>query len=180
MHIRKRIPRDTPFADRFWMYVTPSEPDQCWRWEGSVNASGYGQMTVKGVHWPAHKASYLLNRGEIGPLNVCHTCDIRSCVNPNHLYLATQSQNMKDAVSRGRLPLVIQQIQRGQLTKLKQGLKLKATLDRLRKRIQRVVGPIEITDQQLERFYEGDEPGTFTKGNTLYANRERDSMGRFL
>lgn len=180
MRTRKRIPRDTPFDDRFWMYVDPGAPNECWEWQGSINAGGYGQMTVMCKHWPAHKASYLINIGPLDARNVCHTCDNRRCVNPAHLYLATQSQNMKDAVSRGRLPLVIEQVKRGELTKARKALQHQASLDRLRERIQRVVGPIEISDESLERFYEGDEGGAFAPGNRMHMGRQRDAFGHFI
>jgi HNH endonuclease len=181
MRIRKRVPNDTPFEDRFWMYATPGPMDECWEWQGSINASGYGQLTYKNKHWPAHRASYIINVGAVPEgINVCHKCDNRCCVNFAHLFLATQSENMIDAVAKGRLPFIESQIKRGEATKLAKQLKHKQSLDRLRIRIQRVVGPIEISDEALERFYDGDSAGAFAIGNKLHVGRERDSMGHFI
>lgn len=71
----------------------------CWSWVGSKSSKGYGQVSRsfygEGL---AHRASWLLHKGVIPPgLFVCHRCNNPSCVNPDHLYLATNSQNIKDA-----------------------------------------------------------------------------------
>lgn len=180
MKTRKKIPVDTPFEDRFWMYVEPGAPSECWIWQGSVNASGYGQMTVRGMHVPAHRASYELSKGHITKRNVCHSCGIRRCVNPAHLYQISQSDRMKALVAQGRgSALIMENVRRGEYTRAVKALKHKERLAKLRTCIQRVVGPIKISDEQLERFYQGNEFG-FATGNTLHAGRQRDSAGRFL
>lgn len=161
------------------MYVEPGAPDECWEWQGSINASGYGQMTVHCRHWPAHKASWIIHYGDLSERNVCHTCDNRRCVNPAHLYQGSQSENMKDALRKGRLsPMIYENIKRGELSKADKALKHLAQLDTLRQRIVRVVGPMEISDEALERFYDGE--GGFSTGNTMHVGRQRDPMGRFL
>lgn len=74
----------------------------CWLFQGT-SLRGYGQFRYMGKTQLAHRASYMLFVGPIEPgLYVCHKCDVRSCINPDHLFLGTQSDNMKDCVSKGR------------------------------------------------------------------------------
>lgn len=79
----------------------------CWIWSGKKCSSGrYGYFyRGKGMQM-AHRASYEKFKGKIGRgLFVCHTCDNGLCINPDHLFLGTNSDNMKDAFSKGRLNL---------------------------------------------------------------------------
>jgi HNH endonuclease len=82
----------------------PEPMSGCWLWTGALWTSGYGQMKIPWTrkNIGAHVASYLLHRGEI-PLGlfVCHTCDLRPCVNPDHFFLGTQVDNMRDASRKG-------------------------------------------------------------------------------
>ncbi|HVM93407.1 MAG TPA: HNH endonuclease [Terriglobales bacterium] len=76
----------------------------CWEWTGYVNKSlGYGEFFWSRKKGYAHRFSYLIHKGEIpdGKL-VCHTCDNRKCVNPEHLWLGSISENIKDMWEKGR------------------------------------------------------------------------------
>lgn len=75
----------------------------CWLWTGSITDDGYGRIRVKSGVVSIHRSSYQLYKGKIPDgLCVCHTCDIPSCFNPDHLYLGTHQDNMDDRTARGR------------------------------------------------------------------------------
>ena len=75
----------------------------CWLWTGCIVRGGYGQIRINGKGVYAHRYSYEKNNGAIpeGVL-VRHTCNVPSCVNPNHLVLGTHQDNMDDKVNSGR------------------------------------------------------------------------------
>jgi len=87
--------------DRFMTKV--NKTDTCWLWVGNIHKRGYGQFKLKGKKVGAHRVSYELFKGPIPKgLCVCHTCDVRHCVNPDHLWLGTQKENIRDMYSKGR------------------------------------------------------------------------------
>ena len=76
----------------------------CWNWVAAKDRKGYGQFRVEDSVQLAHRVSWQLFRHiPIGALLVCHSCDNPSCVNPEHLFLGTDKDNMQDAVKKGRI-----------------------------------------------------------------------------
>jgi hypothetical protein len=75
----------------------------CLEWTGSLNKDGYGRLRINGREKTAHRRAWELLRGEIPDgLLVCHTCDNRSCIAIDHLFLGTDKDNSDDKVSKGR------------------------------------------------------------------------------
>lgn len=77
---------------RFWEKV--DKTDTCWLWIGYVSRNGYGQFTISGKHYYAHRVAYELETGPIPEgLQIDHLCRVRSCVNPSHLEPVTAREN---------------------------------------------------------------------------------------
>jgi hypothetical protein len=95
-------------AVRFWAKVADMESDGCWEWRGARNQDGYGVVGWKengGTRTTtASRIAVELTTGEPIPagLLVCHECDNPPCCNPNHLFLGTYTDNVRDAMRKGR------------------------------------------------------------------------------
>lgn len=90
--------------DKFMKYIEKKE--SCWIWTGCKHLFGYGQIWLNKKRYDAHRASWLLFKGEIPKkTSVCHNCpdgDNPSCCNPEHLFLASQGDNIRDSFNKKR------------------------------------------------------------------------------
>ena len=100
------MPRQiVPTVDRFMKFVSQEPNSGCWLWTGNAHVTHhYGMFQIqrrKSAY--AHRVAYELFVGEIpSGLCVCHRCDVRTCVNPDHLFVATRQGNMTDMANKGR------------------------------------------------------------------------------
>lgn len=89
------------FQSRFWAKVEKSSG--CWTWTGGKLSSGYGRIRMNMKRVRAHRAAWRIAKGEIPTgMSVLHKCDNPACVNPDHLFLGTQQDNLKDMCAKGR------------------------------------------------------------------------------
>ena len=88
----------------FWSHVDKtSHPGGCWVWTGSCNRGGYGQMKFNRKQRVVHRVSFELAYGFLpADMFVCHHCDNKRCIRPDHLFLGTPRDNVMDSVAKGR------------------------------------------------------------------------------
>jgi hypothetical protein len=103
----KPCPRKLSLPDRFWAKVLKETTEACWLWQGPKDKDGYGHFAITHRRqMPAHRVAYILVHGPIpDDIKVCHDCpdgDNPACVNPAHLWLGTQGQNVQDSILKGR------------------------------------------------------------------------------
>jgi hypothetical protein len=102
----KTGPKPKSINERFWSKVDRRGENECWNWTARLTSFGYGRIGTGGRYGDmmhAHRASYLIHYGPIPDgLVVMHICDNRRCVNPAHLKLGTQADNLRDMYDKHR------------------------------------------------------------------------------
>jgi len=94
---------DKDVSQRFWAMVEKAGPNDCWTWTAWKHRKGYGYVRVKGRLLRAHRVAYELAIGPIPKgIRVLLRCDNPACVNPNHLFLGSHDDNVRDRVSKNR------------------------------------------------------------------------------
>jgi hypothetical protein len=90
-------------VERLWTRYIVIETG-CWEYTGAKAGNGYGRFRLRGVNMFAHRAAYEIAVGPIPDgMYVCHRCDNKPCINPDHLFLGTPRDNFIDAYVKGRI-----------------------------------------------------------------------------
>lgn len=100
--------RCKPISARFWRYVSPEPNSGCWLWDGSIDRRGYGQLRIVSASgknclvYATHVSLAIHDRPVVDGMCACHRCDNPICVNPDHLFVGSQHDNMRDCMAKGR------------------------------------------------------------------------------
>lgn len=91
-----------PVEKRIWGRL--QKKNDCWVWKASRNKCGYGIIKHEGKMWLAHRIAFVLATGRFIPpkMNILHRCDNPPCINPGHLFLGTQADNIRDMLKKNR------------------------------------------------------------------------------
>ena len=103
MERSERGARNKPYTiEEFWANRIV-DANGCWIWQGSLDGEGYGRIMYGGKRWKTHRLAWVFIHGEIpSSMKVCHSCDVRPCINPDHHWLGTQADNVADMEAKGR------------------------------------------------------------------------------
>src|ERR1700747_44240 len=98
-------PPPSTLAQRFQRHATGRRHgSQCILWEGKLDRQGYGLISVRSHNWGfAHRAAWFLHHGVWPAGVIMHACDVRNCVNIEHLSEGTHADNVVDAIRKGRM-----------------------------------------------------------------------------
>ncbi len=102
----------------FWKSYSIDEKG-CWNWQGNIGKNGYGRFSLNGKQLTTHRLSWTLTHGKIPPgMCVCHKCDNRACINPEHFFLGSQSDNQQDRKEKGRVAITRAKLQAEQVKEI--------------------------------------------------------------